>query len=118
MVGLEYSDVLLALAQNGEVRATRAPVGSAAAELAAWVAKVQPGETSRELWVAVGPDLDAAAMGEALRALRAAGFLVQGFVDRSAVLAGWQQLAGHHISIAQSRQQTLISVTFHDGAAV
>ncbi|HXC60087.1 MAG TPA: FHA domain-containing protein [Steroidobacteraceae bacterium] len=118
MFGLEYSDAAFALAQQGELRVTHVPTGSPAAELASWLTTAVPEEASRQLWVAVGPELDAAAMGEVLRALRSTEFQVQGFVDRSAVLAGWQQLPGHHISIAQSRQQTLISVAFHDGTAV
>src|SRR4051812_36784966 len=109
MVGLEFSDVLFALAQRGELRATHVPAGSPPAELATWLTAVLPEESSRELWVTVGPELDAAAMGEVLRALRSAGCNVQGFVDRSAVLGGWQQLPGHLISITQSRQQTMIS---------
>src|SRR5690349_25032467 len=117
MSGVEYSDILFAMAQQGELRATQLPgAGAPAEELARWLPMLQ--EPLRAPWIAVGPELDVPAMGELLRALRAAGHEVQGFVDRSAVLAGWRQITGHHISIAQSRQQTVISVTFHDGTAV
>ncbi len=117
MSGVDYSDVFFALAQQGELRATQVPgAGSPAEELARWLSTVP--EVARAPWIAVGPEVDVTAMGELLRALRAAGHPVQGFVDRSAVLAGWRQITGHHISLAQSRQQAVISVAFHDGAAV
>lgn len=118
MWGIEYTDSLFCLAQQGELRATHAPgSGPAPDELVKWLQTALAGEPC-DPWLAAGPEVDAAAMGELLRALRAAGHRVQGFVDRSAVLAGWQQLVGHHISIAQTRQQTVISVVFHDGTAV
>jgi hypothetical protein len=117
MSGVEYSDVFLAQAQQGELRATQVPASaSPTAELARWLSTLP--EASRAPWIAVGPELDVFAMGELLRALRAAGHAVQGFVDRSAALAGWRQITGHHISLAQSRHQTVISVAFHDGTAV
>lgn len=118
MSGIEYSDLAFALADQGELRAVHVPGGAVPAEeLARWLGTVA-GDGVGDTWIAVGPELDAAVMGELLRTLRAMGCRVQGFVDRSAVLAGWQQLTGHHIAISQSRQQTLISVVFHDGAAV
>jgi hypothetical protein len=118
MFAVEYSDAGFALAEQGELRATQVPgSGPPADELVRWLATVLP-EASRDPWITAGPELDATALGESLRALRAAGYRVQGFVDPSAVLVGWQAIPGHHIVIAQSRQQTLISVVFHDGAAV
>jgi hypothetical protein len=55
---------------------------------------------------------------ELLRALRAAQFSVQGFVDRVAVVAGWQKLAGYSIAAHLEAHQLLISVVHNDGNAV
>ena len=121
MFGLEFGETV-ALARRGELLATRAPEvanarASQASGLAQWLKQVWPADESRELWVATGPGLDAAAMGELLRVLRAADFSVQGFVDHVAVVAGWQRLPGQTIAAQLEAQQLLISVVSNDGHA-
>src|SRR6187402_3366008 len=100
MLGVELSDASVALAEHGVVRAIQRPGrgGLAAAALAQWLASEWPEGQPREMWLATGAGVDAATMGELLRALRAAQFAVQGFVDRVAVVAGWQKLAGYSIA--------------------
>jgi hypothetical protein len=117
MFGLEFSD-RVALARQGELLATREPgSGPQAMALAQWLAEVWPAGESRELWVATGAGIDAAAMGELLRVLRAAQFNVQGFVDSVAAVAGWQRLPGHSIAAQLDGPQLLISVVSNDGHA-
>lgn len=72
----------------------------------------------RAAWVAVGLDLDAAALGSMLRVLREQGHEVQGFADRSVALVAAHRLAGAHIAVDLARTLTLLSVVFNDGAAV
>lgn len=121
MFGIEIGETV-ALARQGELLATRAPdVADArvspASWLAQWLKEAWPAGDSRELWVATGPGLDAAGMGELLRVLRAADFSVQGFVDHVAVVAGWQRLRGQSIAAQLEAQQLLISVVSNDGHA-
>lgn len=121
MFGIELGGTV-ALARRGELLATHAPDAadarsSPASWLAQWLAGVWPADEARELWVATGPGLDGAAMGELLRVLRAAEFSVQGFVDHVAVVAGWQRLPGHSIAAQLEAQQLLISVVSNDGHA-
>ena len=120
MLGVELSDVSVTLAENGVVRAVHRPASGrlVAAALAEWLTGEWPEGQSREMWLATGTGIDAATMGELLRALRAAQFAVQGFVDRVAVVAGWQKLQGYSIAAHLEAQQLLISVVHNDGAAV
>jgi hypothetical protein len=69
------------------------------------------------LWVAVPPQSDSAGLGAALRELRAAGFAVQGFVDRATVLAAWLRQPGHCAVLDLARQSLSISLVANDGAA-
>jgi len=118
MLGVELSDAAVALARHGELLAMQpGSLGSNASALAQWLTSQWPEGESREMWLATAPGLDAAAMGELLRALRAAGFAVQGFVDRAAVVAGWQKLPGQSIAVHLEAQQLLIAVVNNEGAA-
>jgi hypothetical protein len=66
-------------------------------------------------WFVLSPPPDVAALGEQLAQLRAAGFAVQGFVDRAALLAAWLELAAQLVVLDLSRQQISISVASAEG---
>lgn len=116
MFGIELGNSS-ALARDGELLTAGTGVGTGPQALAQKLGEVWPEGASREAWIACGPQLDAAAMGEILRVLRAAGIQVQGFVDSMAAVTGWQQLAGHSIAAQLDEQQLLISVVSNDGHA-
>lgn len=118
MLGVELADSSVALAEHGVVRAIRTSGAPGAVALAEWLAAEWPEGQSREMWLATAAGTDAATMGELLRALRAAQFAVQGFVDRVAVVAGWQKLPGHSIAAHLEAHQVLVAVVHNDGAAV
>jgi hypothetical protein len=66
-------------------------------------------------WFALAPPPDIAVLGEQLAQLRAAGFAVQGFVDRAALLAAWLELSTQLVVLDLSRQQISISVASAEG---
>ncbi len=66
-------------------------------------------------WFALAPPRDIAALGKLLAQLRAAGFAVQGFVDRAALLAAWLELSTQLVVLDLSRQQISISVASAEG---
>jgi hypothetical protein len=66
-------------------------------------------------WFVLSPPPDIAALGEQLAQLRSAGFAVQGFVDRAALLAAWLELAAQLVVLDLSRQQISISVASAEG---
>jgi hypothetical protein len=68
------------------------------------------------LWVAVPPQVGNSGLGESLRQLRAAGFAVQGFVDRATVLAAWLRQPGYSAVLDLSRHGLAISLVMNDGA--
>jgi FHA domain len=71
-----------------------------------------------DLWLAVPPALDAAALGIVLQELLLAGVQVQGFVDSATVLAASQRLAGNVLLLDISQHRTTVSVvTMHADAA-
>src|SRR5690606_39396012 len=94
MRGADLNDRLVATAVDGApsglvpvAPATRDLAGQVAAQVTAL--SVQDGAAAEPWWVALSPPAQREVPGELLRQLRAAGHLVQGFVDRTALLAAW-----------------------------
>jgi hypothetical protein len=124
MYGVDFNDRLMSLAADGSALAS-APTGAAAPRLGA--ADLSPvvqslrehlaAPGSGEIWVAVAPQQDGAGLGEPLRQLRAAGYQVQGFVDRAALVTAWLQQAGGTALLDLARHAMTISVVVSDGTA-
>lgn len=95
MHGADYNDTLDAAATNGESVALPLPVEGG-------------------LWVALAPPAHPAQPGELLRELRAAGHLVQGFVDRAAVLAAWLPRSPQLVVLGISRRQFSVDLAVQD----
>jgi hypothetical protein len=100
MLGLEPQTTGFSLARDGRIGEDTPPAGE------------------QHAWVAVGLDVDATAMGSMLRELRTAGYVVQGFADRTAALVGAHHLPGAQIAIELARTQTSLAVVFSDGSTV
>jgi len=96
MQGADYNDALDAAATNGDSVALPPPVEGG-------------------LWVALAPPAHPALPGEVLRELRGAGHLVQGFVDRAAVLAAWLPDCPQLVVLGMSRRQFSVDLAVHDG---
>lgn len=119
MYGVDYREDQLGVARDGELLFTL-QLDSAAGgprTVAAALVERLPADARRALWVTVAPDQGAAAMGALLRELRGAGLLPQGFADRAAVLAGWQQIPGQSILIDAGRAALTVSLVAGDGTA-
>lgn len=96
MLGIELNERFAGHARDGE-----------------WsVAPATPG--AQPLWVAVLP-ADAAQLGHALGELRAAGHLVQGFVDRAALLAAALGGELQRVVLEASRNEFLVSLAASAG---
>jgi hypothetical protein len=123
--GVDFNDRLMSLAADGIALASAVP-GAAAPRLgAADISPVvqslreqlaEPG--AGKIWVAVSPQLDNSGLGEPLRQLRAAGYPVQGFVDRAALVAAWLQLSGSTALLDLARHAMTVSLVVGDGATV
>ncbi|MEO6369418.1 MAG: FHA domain-containing protein, partial [Steroidobacteraceae bacterium] len=117
--GADFNDRLLGCAADGAMLGSIAPAGSARDGTESLVqalrAQVSAGNGDA-LWVAVPPRAEHA-LGESLRQLRAAGFAVQGFVDRATVLAAWLRRPGHCAVLDLTRHGLSISLVLSDGAA-
>src|SRR5690606_1804555 len=106
MRGVDLNDRLVASASAGSgglvppvPAALRDPASQVAAEVAALQSQL-PAVQDDPLWIALSPPADAGLPGELLRQLRAAGHAVQGFVDRTALLAAWLD-AGHALAVLE-----------------
>jgi hypothetical protein len=97
MHGADYNDSLDAAATDGEAIALPVPAGDG-------------------LWVALAPPAHPALPGEVLRELRAAGQLVQGFVDRAAVLAAWLPDCPQLVVLSLARRQFSVDLAVRDEA--
>jgi hypothetical protein len=125
MYGVDFNDRLMCLAADGSVLLSAVP-GAAAPRLgAADISPVvqslrehlaEPG--SGPMWVAVSPQQDNAGLGEPLRQLRAAGYQVQGFVDRAALVVASLQQPGNSALLDLARHAMTISVVANDGSTV
>ncbi len=125
MYGLDFNDRLTGLAADGSAPELAVPGGAAARLGAADISPVVHGLRQRladsgaaDLWVAVPPQQENSDLGESLRQLRAAGYAVQGFVDRAALVAAWLQQPGSCALLDLSRHSLAISVVVNDGATV
>lgn len=98
MHGADYNDGLDTAATDGEAIALPVPVEGG-------------------LWVAMAPPAHPALPGEVLRELRAAGHLVQGFVDRAAVLAAWLPDCPQLVVLGLARRQFSVDLAVHEGDA-
>lgn len=123
MLGAELDSWLVAGARNGSsvgvvspAAASREPGAQVAAQVAALAGMLSPDEEG--LWVTISPPANPNLPGELLRQLRAAGFAIHGFADRSALLAAWLQLPGQLVVIDPSRLQLSVGVAgCEDGTA-
>lgn len=125
MRGADLNDRLVAVAADGEglgVAGVETIARDTVAQAAAQVKAVQAlaGAQRDALWVALSPPADQALPGELLRQLRAAGHGVQGFVDRTALLAAWLDVGGELVALDFSRRQMLVGYATRDsdGAAL
>ncbi len=98
MHGADYNDGLDVAATDGEAIAPPVPVEGG-------------------LWVALAPPAHPAQPGEVLRELRAAGHLVQGFVDRAAVLAAWLPDCPQLVVLGLARRQFSVDLAVRDDEA-
>ncbi|MET0280952.1 MAG: FHA domain-containing protein [Steroidobacteraceae bacterium] len=96
MLGAELRDGALLFARDGE--------------------RIDPpaGAAHGPLWVALAPPPPTLALGEVLGTLRAAGHVVQGFVDRAALLAAATGLSTQLAVLDLSRQQLSVSMVAVD----
>jgi hypothetical protein len=120
--GLDFNDRLAGFAVDGNV-ADPVTGGTgprlAGADIAPLVQNLREriaDPAAAGLWVAVPPQQEGPALGESLRQLRAAGFAVQGFVDRAALVAAWLQQPGSCALLDLARYSLSISVVVNDGA--
>jgi hypothetical protein len=127
MLGADLNDRLVALAADGSgtgtqllaAAASRASADLAGAQAAA-LRELRAEGGQAPLWVSLSPPQQSDLPGELLRELRAAGHLVQGFVDRTAVLAAWLA-AGNELAVlelARTRFSLGLAVRDADGAAL
>ena len=119
MYGADFNDRLLGCAADGAMLGSVAPTGSQREGVQALVQALREQVSTPDataLWVAVPPQAEGPGLGEALRQLRAAGFAVQGFVDRATVLAAWLRQPGHCAVLDLSRHGLSISLVLNDGA--
>lgn len=142
MRGLDLNDRLVAIATDGAAGVTT-PVATHARDVRAQVAAqlqalaaqpgttggpdtagppgaagppgtAEPAGTSGPLWVAMSPPARPELPGELLRQLREAGHAVQGFADRTALLAAWLD-AGSELAVLEvSRRQFAIGLATRD----
>ena len=121
MQGLDLNDRLVASAIDGAAGAVAPVTGigrdspsQVALQLAALPAQAAPPEA---LWVAMSPPTQPDLPGELLRQLREAGHQVQGFADRTALLAAWLD-AGSELAVLElSRRHFAIGLASRDGQA-
>jgi hypothetical protein len=117
MHGIDLNDRGITGARDGEA------IGSAAVEAAAGrhvadayaplllqLAEVLPVAEDAGLWVAIAPPAPGTSLGELLGALRGAGYSVQGFADRAALLAATLGLSAPLVLPELSGQRFSISV--------
>ena len=123
MRGVDLNDRLVASASDGSgglvtpvPAALREPASQVAAEVAALQSQL-PAVQDDPLWIALSPPADAGLPGELLRQLRAAGHAVQGFVDRTALLAAWLD-AGQALAVLEmTRRHFAIGYATRDAEA-
>lgn len=127
MRGVDLNDRRVALAVDG-AGAGDAPVAAAAARDAAALSASQAAalqsllgeDAPAALWVSLSPPLQPDLPGELLRQLRAGGHHVQGFVDRTALLAAWLPVAGELAVLELARTRFVLGLAARDadGAAL
>jgi hypothetical protein len=120
MRGAEFNDFMICEASDGGAAPVAPmpamPARELAQQVAAQVAALQamPAGPDSALWVTFTAPVDAGMPGELLRQLRAAGYSVQGFADRTALLAAWID-AGPELAVLDlSRRQFSIDVAVRD----
>ncbi len=121
MQGVDLNDRQLAVATDGApgaVRAVAAQPADMAAQVAAQVNALGTATPdAAALWVALSPPAQQDVPGELLRQLRAAGHAVQGFVDRTALLAAWLEDAPQLATIELSARHLSIALATRDAEA-
>jgi hypothetical protein len=125
MHGLDLNDRLTAFAVDGGAADVAAPHGGgprvASSDISPMLQSLRgrlPESAADGFWVAVPPQQEGPELGESLRQLRAAGFAVQGFVDRAALVVAWLQQPGSSALLDLSRHSLSISVAVNDGSMV
>jgi hypothetical protein len=127
MRGADLNDRLVTVAVDGgsgttvpvAATATREPAQLAAAQAAAVTAAL--GDRAPEaLWVSLTPPLHNDLPGQLLRHLRNAGHHVQGFIDRTTLLAAWLEAGSELVvlELARTRFSLGLAVREADGAAL
>lgn len=122
MHGAELNDRQVATASDGGPAAlarvadadTRDAAGLLAAQVAA-LARHLTGDTAG-LWITLTPPADAGMPGRLLGQLRDAGHHVQGFVDRTALLAAWLPHDAGLTVLDMSRRQFSLGLAGRDAA--
>lgn len=123
MLGADCNDRLMTAASDGgpllqaPVPLSRTSVSAMPAAQAAALRELLPPPADAGLWAALAPSTDAALPGELLRELRAAGYGVQGFADRAALLAAWLPECPSLVLLEMTRRQFSISLAVRDAEA-
>lgn len=119
MRGLDLNDRRIAVATDGAAGHV-APVAANARDAQSLVAAqlaAMPVSTPDALWVALSPPTNADMPGQLLGQLRTAGHAVQGFADRTALLAAWLD-AGTDLAVLElSRRHMAIGLATRDADA-
>ena len=120
MHAADFNDRLMGIAADGALLCLATP-DQTSRDTAAAIPLVQHlreqvPAVAEGLWVTVPPVQDAVLLGTVLQQLRTAGFVVQGFVDRAAVLSAWLQRTGSAAVLDLSRTRLSISLVINDGA--
>lgn len=121
MRGADLNDHLVACAIDGVTTAT-APVdatprdleGQITAQVTALRAAAGADAQPDALWVTLSPPAQQQVPGELLRQLRAAGHAVQGFVDRTALLAAWLDVGSELAVLELTRRHFAIGLASRD----
>lgn len=126
MLGVEFNDRLLSLANDGELAASAQPrmrvrpagLGQAIPAMIdsfrEQLAETEPGP----LWASVPAGSTGGELGELLRTLRAARCEVQGFVDAATISVAWARLPGQAVVIDHHQAWTDLSLVASTADAV
>jgi hypothetical protein len=105
MLGVDFNGRLLSIARDGELvgsaasrlRVRTTGLGQSIPALLDALREQLDGIPPGPLWASVASGSGGAELGELLRALRAARFEVQGFVDSAAISVAWARLPGQSL---------------------
>jgi hypothetical protein len=124
LLGADLNDLRIATSHDGESVALTPLPGTGALspeakldQLVAALSAQRPPAADAGVWIALSTPAEAQLPGELLRRLRAAGYRVEGFLDRAALLAAWLADCRELVVLEMAARRFSIDLAAREGEA-